>query len=308
MLTPESNKTDRDIDNQQGVSPPLPLTEIPGTPIAADPSIEDEKYLRTELESLKSHFISQLNQPPFDKIKLRSLLDSCYRYVGVLTDHDPPTPSPNIDTSHLFPRPGPKLYKAPQHRLHSRVELAERVRYEVGCLLGRVNDQHDPEFIAKPLSTVPSTTIDSWRRSGAGGPTLENFVLQLRGGKYTDWNKTAAQELHRRISSLEEIFACHSDALKELRDVYKRITVECISGDESEPGQEPKLDRVYYRTTRAWSSQQFEEFQILLRAWHVGSRYIGSGKYSNGRFPHPRYPSSRPESIFDPDVAVKVMN
>ncbi|KAJ3873650.1 hypothetical protein F5051DRAFT_431997 [Lentinula edodes] len=347
MLMPESNETYRDIDNQQGVSPPSPLTEIPDTPMAADPIIEDEKYLRTELESL-----------------LRSLLDSCYRYVGVLTDHDPPTPPPNIDTSHLFPRPGPKLYKAPQHRPHSRVELAERVRYEVGRLLGRVNDQHDPEFIAKPLSTVPSTTIDSWRRSGAGGPTLENFVLQLRDGKYTDWNKTAAQvfsrhlrsqeeyegftiksieeaflahlsqlrtdydrqgrlksidekdaeqrmrrlrrrnaELHRRISSLEEIFACHSDALRELRDVYKRITVECISGDESEPGQEPKSDRVYYRTTRVWSSQQFEEFQILLRAWHVGSRYIGSGKYSNGRFPHPRYPSSRPESTFDPDVA-----
>ncbi|KAJ4492030.1 hypothetical protein C8J55DRAFT_556317 [Lentinula edodes] len=377
MLTPESHGTFGDTNNQQGVTPLSPLTEIPDIPMAAESSIEDEKYLRTELESLvasscmyfrKSHFTSQLNQPPFDKVKLRSLLDSCYCYVGVLTDHDPPSPSSHPDTSHLFPRHGPKLYKAPQHRPHSKVELTERVCYEVGCLLGRVNDQHNPEFTAKPLSTVPSTTIDSWRRSGAGGPTLNNFVLQLCDGKYTDWNKTAAQvfsrylrsweeykgftiksieeaflvhlsqlrkdferqgqlksiderdaeqrmrrlrrrnaELRRRISSLEEILACHSDVLRELCDVYKRITVECISGDESESGPEPNSDRVYYRTSRVWSSKQFEEFQILLRAWHAGSRYIGGGKYSNGRFPHPRYPSSRSESIFNPDIALQIL-
>ncbi|KAJ3871218.1 hypothetical protein F5051DRAFT_434033 [Lentinula edodes] len=367
MLTPESHGTFGDTNNQQGVTPLLPLTEIPDIPMAAESSIEDEKYLRMELESLvascvksvsmKSHFTSQLNQPPFDKVKLRSLLDSCYRYVGVLTDHDPPSPSSHPDTSHLFLRHGPKLYKAPQHRPHSKVELAEHVRYEVGCLLGRVNDQHNPEFTAKPLSTVPSTTIDSWRRSGAGGPTLDNFVLQLRDGKYTDWNKTAAQvfsrylcsweeykgftvksieeaflahlsqlrkdfehqgrlksinerdaeqrmrrlrrrnaELRRRISSLEEILACHSDVLRELRDVYKRITVKCISGDESESGPEPNSDWVYYRTSCVWSSKQFEEFQILLRAWHVGSRYIGGGKYSNDI-------ASRglPRNWYDPD-------
>ncbi|KAH7881586.1 uncharacterized protein C8R40DRAFT_1065231 [Lentinula edodes] len=367
----------RGVNYQQGTPPLSPLSEIPDTPMVADTSAEDEMCLRTELESLinnnvksvsmKSHFRSQMNQHPFDKTKIRSLLDSCYHYVGVLTNCNPPPPSPDIpvDTSHLHTSPKPKLYKPPQHRPQSKVDLAEYIRYEMGVLLGRVNDQNDPEFVARPLSTVPSTTIDSWRRGGTDGPTLENFILQLCDGKHTHWNKAAAQvfsiyirskeeykdyaiksvqeaffahlsqlkkdfelqgrpktidekdseqrmrrmrrrnaELHRRISSLKTILARYPIHIsKELHEMHKYITVECISGDESEPGPEATSDKIYYRTNRAWISQQFADFLYLLRAWHIGSRYLGGGKYSNGRFPHPRYPSSRPESMFDSDIA-----
>ncbi|GAW05884.1 hypothetical protein LENED_007771 [Lentinula edodes] len=52
MLMPESHGTFGDTDDQQGVTPLSPLTEIPDIPMAAESSIEDEKYLRTELESL----------------------------------------------------------------------------------------------------------------------------------------------------------------------------------------------------------------------------------------------------------------
>lgn len=79
-----------------------------------------------------------------------------------------------------------------------------------------------------------------------------------------------------------------------------------MNGDESDSDSDHKFDhpcKVFYTTISRWASQELIGFLELLRAWHIGSRYLGNGKYSNGRFPHARYVSSRPESTFEADAA-----
>lgn len=173
-----------------------------------------------------------MRQPPFDEAKLRTLLDDCYRYVGVLDRENHSPASPDVDDdSGSGPEYQPKLYKRPQHRPKGKVELAEWVRREMGVLLGQVgpDDGDDVDFVAKPLSSVSDMTLESWKRSHSTGPTVENFVLQLRDGKVTKWNKAAARVFSRYFRSkypdsnlstkdLETAFFAHLPQLKTVFD------------------------------------------------------------------------------------------
>ncbi|KAJ3848897.1 hypothetical protein EV368DRAFT_86088 [Lentinula lateritia] len=103
--------------------------------------------------------------------------------------------------------------------------------------------------------------------------------------------------LHRRIKAFHQIYRYHPGPLGELAKFIRRLTPECMSGDET------GMDRKYYKTQVEWRSQELADFLALLSAWYMGGRYLDHGKYSPGELPHPRYPSNRVDMVMQADAA-----
>lgn len=107
--------------------------------------------------------------------------------------------------------------------------------------------------------------------------------------------------MQRRIEAFRDIFRNHPGPLGELAEFIRRLTLECMSGDETGSGD--KAHRKFYKTRVKWRSQELTEFLNLLSAWHLCGRYLGGGKYSPGIFPHSRYSTNRIDTVLKPDGA-----
>ncbi|KAJ3885612.1 hypothetical protein GG344DRAFT_82535 [Lentinula edodes] len=103
--------------------------------------------------------------------------------------------------------------------------------------------------------------------------------------------------LHRRIKAFHQIYRYHPGPLGELAKFIRRLTPECMSGDET------GMDGKYYKTQVEWRSQELADFLALLSAWYMGGHYLDHGKYSPGELPHPRYPSNRVDMVMQADTA-----
>ncbi|KAJ3898061.1 hypothetical protein F5879DRAFT_772948, partial [Lentinula edodes] len=110
-----------------------------------------------------------------------------------------------------------------------------------------------------------------------------------------------ARRLARRQAAFRDIFRNHPGPLGELAEFIRRLTLECMSGDETGSGD--KAHRKFYKTRVKWRSQELTEFLNLLSAWHLCGRYLGGGKYSPGIFPHSRYSTNRIDTVLKPDGA-----
>ncbi|KAJ3727948.1 hypothetical protein C8R42DRAFT_717377 [Lentinula raphanica] len=358
-----------------------PLTEIPNTPPPRTHSLphvnEALSNLKGELLSLiqngvkspsmKTHFRSQMDLPNVDLETLQGILDRCYHYVGAYPKRTTPSgahPAHESDDGHISADSGPrtKLYKPPKHRTEGKNRLAELVRRETGFLLGTlILDETLAEPVVstdKSLFTVSQGTLRDFKNKIHKGPTIENFVLQLDGGKRTRWNKDAAEAfckyfrsregfegyqrkdiyeafmghitqlkrayerqgnakssqekeddqrarrlarrqtlLQRRMDMFARIYHYHKGPLGELAQFIRRLTLECMSGDET--GSDGK----FYKTPVQWRSQELTDFLNLLSAWYMSERYLGGGKYSPGELPRPRYSSNRVDRVLQPDAA-----
>ncbi|KAJ3755611.1 hypothetical protein EV360DRAFT_85749 [Lentinula raphanica] len=105
--------------------------------------------------------------------------------------------------------------------------------------------------------------------------------------------------LQRRVGMFMRIYHYHQGPLGELAKFIRRLTVECMSGDET------GTDGKFYKTTVAWRSKELADFLDLLSAWYFSERYLGGKKYSPGEFPRPRYSSNRVDKVVQPDAATK---
>ncbi|KAJ3910765.1 hypothetical protein F5877DRAFT_87081 [Lentinula edodes] len=94
------------------------------------------------------------------------------------------------------------------------------------------------------------------------------------------------------------IYRYHRGPLGELSRFIKRLTPECVSGDETGPD-----GKTYYKTKVEWRSQELTDFLDLLSSWYTCERYLGGGKYSPGELPRPRYPSNRVDTVLIPEAA-----
>ncbi|KAJ3885158.1 hypothetical protein GG344DRAFT_70781 [Lentinula edodes] len=110
-----------------------------------------------------------------------------------------------------------------------------------------------------------------------------------------------ARRQARRIEAFRDIFRYHPGPLGELAELIRRLTLECMSGDETGSGD--KAHRKFYKTKVKWRSQELTEFLNMLSAWHLCGRYLGGGKYSPGIFPHSRYSTNRIDAVLKPDAA-----
>lgn len=199
--------------------------------------------------------MAQKNQSRADRTKLENILDRCYKYVGSL----PYTgEAPDDQEGDLFSDcgPKPKLYKRPQHRPEGRVDLAEKVRYEVANLMKVLdNDEDDPDDdsqhyaasnptlgppLKKMLVTVSPAGLKLWRERLITGPSVEDFVLQLDAGVYTEWNKAAAVVFCEYFCSKEDYHGYKRDDVRQA--FMRRITQ--LKRDFKNQGQQKKLERL----------------------------------------------------------------
>lgn len=107
--------------------------------------------------------------------------------------------------------------------------------------------------------------------------------------------------LTRRIEAFYQVHPSLAK-LDELAEVITLLTAEAISGDETADGSSRHK---YFITKVEWRSKELSDFLGYLTALHLCGRYIGNGKFQKGAFPKARYASTRPESIYDKDVAPK---
>ncbi|KAJ3967101.1 hypothetical protein EV361DRAFT_953511, partial [Lentinula raphanica] len=248
-----------------------PLTEIPSTPPPRTHTFPHINEALTNLKgellsliqngvkspSMKAHFRSQMDLPNVDLNTLQGILDRCYHYVGAhpkCTTSSGAPPANDSDDGHISADSGPcpKLYEPPKHRSESKNRLAELVRRETGFLLGTLTlDETLAEPIVstdKSLFTVSQRTLRDFKNSIHPGPTLERFILQLDGGKWTRWNKEAA-----------EVF-CKYFRSREGMEGYRRKDVY-----ESFISHITQLKRAYERQGNAKSSQEKEDDQRARR-------------------------------------------
>ncbi|GAW07002.1 hypothetical protein LENED_008963 [Lentinula edodes] len=113
--------------------------------------------------------------------------------------------------------------------------------------------------------------------------------------------KTRNMLLTRRIEAFYQVHPSLAK-LDELAEVITLLTAEAISGDETADGSSRHK---YFITKVEWRSKELSDFLGYLTALHLCGRYIGTGKFQKGAFPKARYASTRPESIYDKDVAPK---
>ncbi|KAJ3717035.1 hypothetical protein C8R42DRAFT_724676 [Lentinula raphanica] len=239
-----------------------PLTEIPPTPgpTSSFTNLQEELISLVETgvktKAMKNHFLAQMDDA--DKVKLESLLDRCYHYLGVLNrpelsgstpeqlkeEHDSSASSDALSESS-----GPKLYKAPKRKSEGRNDLAAQVRYETGVLLGSVDENGD----TKDLTTPSTKEISIFLRDGTGGPTLDNFRLQLQGkGKATKWNKAAAVVFCQHFLS-KETYEHYSQ--KKDKELIKKAFLAHIT----------QLQRDYNRQGRPRTIEERDEEKLMRR-------------------------------------------
>ncbi|KIK56773.1 hypothetical protein GYMLUDRAFT_61815 [Collybiopsis luxurians FD-317 M1] len=231
MNMPKSNLGQSDVREES------PLTDIPST---GERSFHD---LKEELKSLidhaikspsmKSHFSSQMNNSQLDYASLEALLARCYRYVGAYshekvpgegeTDHDEDSSSEDSGSN-------PRCYRRPRHCPDAKNRLHELIRFEIGIALKIIDPDKDEcssdPPVKKNLGSVMPKQIEDWKRKLAPGPKMDNFVLQLDGGKKTPWNKAAAKvfcqdflsrEAYKdyKKTDIEQAFFAHITQLKK---------------------------------------------------------------------------------------------
>ncbi|KAJ3964668.1 hypothetical protein EV361DRAFT_39670 [Lentinula raphanica] len=250
-------------DDSTKLNPPnprdtSPLTEIPPTPgpTSSFANLQEELISLVETgvktKAMKNHFLAQMNDA--DKAKLESLLDRCYRYLGVLnrpelsgsTSESSKEEHDNFASSESC---GPKLYKAPKRKSEGRNDLAAQVRYETGVLLGSVDENGD----TKDLITPSTKEISIFLRDGTGGPTLDNFRLQLQGkGKATKWNKAAAVIFSRHFLS-KEAYKHYSQ--KKDKELIKKAFLTHIA----------QLQRDFNRQGRLRTIEERDEERLMRR-------------------------------------------
>ncbi|KAJ3768113.1 hypothetical protein FB446DRAFT_792568 [Lentinula raphanica] len=229
-----------------------PLTEIPPTPGPSSSSANLRDELLSLVENGKNHFLSQMDGA--DKAKLQSLMDRCYQYLGVLNrfEHSESTSNNAQDEpviSVLSRTSGPKLYKAPKRKSEGRNDLAAQVRYETGVLLGTVDENGD----TRDLVTPSAKEISIFLRDGTGGPTLENFRLQLQGkGKATKWNKAAAVVFSQHFLSKE---AYQHYSQKKDKELIRKAFLTHIT----------QLQRDFKRQGRPLTIEERDEERLMRR-------------------------------------------
>lgn len=194
----------------------------------------------------KTHFATLMNLSGADKDKLENLLDRCYQYVAAV-----PYTGENADSqeNNLFSdsAPKPKLYKPPQHRPEGRVNLAEKVRYEVAKLMKALDYDDDEDEISlgprtkKKLVTITPAGLKLWQERLLPGPSVDDFVLQLHGGIYTAWNKAAADVFCRHFCSEQDY---RDYRRQDVRKAFMRRITQLKRDFENQSQEEKSIERL----------------------------------------------------------------
>ncbi|KAL0068955.1 hypothetical protein AAF712_003948 [Marasmius tenuissimus] len=119
---------------------------------------------------------------------------------------------------------------------------------------------------------------------------------------HTTDRRTMRKRNHRgrRVAAIRT-FAKSYPAMEPFLESVKRLTVDMMSGEETEldkKGKSPKKHRALFQR---WRSEEFTEFLRLLDALHISTRFLeGTRKYSPGQFPCWRTPSTKPDCDYFP--------
>ncbi|KAJ3793078.1 hypothetical protein GGU11DRAFT_749249 [Lentinula aff. detonsa] len=255
-----------DHDGSEEEEEPSPIADSPNSPWPHPRPLpneeEDVRSLKAELNSLingpvkcpsmKKHFIDLMNLSGADSAKLEHLLDKCYKYVGTIP-HTGEVPDNHGDDLFSDFGPKPKLYKRPQHRPEGRVNLAEKVRYEVAKLM-KVFDSNEYREVEpassdvdmdltsgkKRLVTVSQIGLKLWKERLGPGPSVDDFVLQLDAGIHTPWNKAACAVFCKYFFSQEG----HGGYKRDLVKKAFMARIVQLKRDFESQGQEKTTERL----------------------------------------------------------------
>ncbi|KAJ3897317.1 hypothetical protein F5879DRAFT_996237, partial [Lentinula edodes] len=150
--------------------------------------------------------------------------------------------------------------------------------------------------IQKAFRAHLSNLKEKFQKQGSGSNPEEEDQARLE--------RRMARRNRLLTRRIEAFYQVHPSLAKldELAKVITLLTAEAISGDETADGSSRHK---YFITKVEWRSKELSDFLGYLTALHLCGRYIGNGKFQKGAFPKARYASTRPESIYDKDVAPK---
>ncbi|KAJ3898184.1 hypothetical protein F5879DRAFT_995057 [Lentinula edodes] len=150
--------------------------------------------------------------------------------------------------------------------------------------------------IQKAFRAHLSNLKEKFQKQGSGSNPEEEDQARLE--------RRMARRNRLLTRRIEAFYQVHPSLAKldELAEVITLLTAEAISGDETADGSSRHK---YFITKVEWRSKELSDFLGYLTGLHLCSRYIGNGKFQKGAFPKARYASTRPESIYDKDVAPK---
>ncbi|KAK1233978.1 hypothetical protein PQX77_002828 [Marasmius sp. AFHP31] len=104
----------------------------------------------------------------------------------------------------------------------------------------------------------------------------------------------------RRVEAART-FAKLYPAMKRFVEPVKYLTLDMMSGEETEHDKKGKSPKKHRALFQQWRSDEFTEFLRLLDALHILTRFLeGTRKYSPGQFPCWRTPSTKPDCDYHP--------